>query len=231
MRMTDQINAQLASFLDSMEKDLPEQLAQLEKQAIQDEVPIIRRQSQSLLRFLIRTHQPQKVLEVGTAVGFSSLFMLEYGSRTMQITTIEKVPQRILEAKKNFKNFCSQERIHLCEGDAQNILEELEKEHKEYDMVFMDAAKGQYMRYLTPILSMMKPGAILVTDNVLLEGTILRSKYAVTRRDRTIHERMREYLYCLTHTKGLETVIIPMGDGMAVTYVLEDFGGKHGTTD
>lgn len=229
--MTEQIQAQLASFLDSMEQDLPEPLAELEQQAQRDQVPIIRRQSQSLLRFLIRAKQPERVLEIGTAVGFSSLFMLACAGSRMQITTIEKVEQRIAEAKKNFEKFGVQDRIRLCEGDAQRILEELAKQKKEYDMVFMDAAKGQYLKYLKPVRSMLKPGAVLVTDNVLLEGTILQSKYAITRRDRTIHERMREYLYELTHTKGLETIIVPMGDGMAVTYVLEDQGGKHETTD
>ena len=219
--MTDQINAQLASFLDSMEKDLPEQLAELEKQAIQDEVPIIRRQSQSLLRFLIRTHQPQKVLEVGTAVGFSSLFMLEYGSRTMQITTIEKVPQRILEAKKNFKNFCSQERIHLCEGDAQNILEELEKEHKEYDMVFMDGDKREYPAYLAMLLgdssgvAMVRSGSLIIADNILWYGKVTEP----TRHGDHHTEALKEFNRQVVNDPRLESVILPLRDGLNIIRV------------
>ena len=133
------------------------------------------------------------------------------------IDTIEKVPSRIASAKDNFAKYGKQGRINLIEGDAGDVLEELAGQGKQYDFVFMDAAKGQYPKYLVPVRKMLVSGGLLVTDNVLQDGEIIQSRYAVTRRDRTIHGRMREYLYELTHSEEFETVILTVGDGAAVS--------------
>lgn len=204
-------------YLDSLIKDMPERLEKLEERAIKDEVPIIRKQTQAVIRFFIKQNRPGRVLEIGTAVGFSALYMMEYLDENAVITTIEKVPDRIRAAKENFNESGYGGRIELLEGDAEKILCDLKNEKQSYDFVFMDAAKGQYNVFLEPVLCMLRPGGMLITDNVLQGKSLLKSRYAVTRRDRTIHERMREYLYTLTHYEGLETIVIPTGDGVAVS--------------
>ena len=208
-------------FLHSLEKDLRGPLRELEETAKREKVPIVRRSMQSLLRFLMESHRPEQILEIGTAVGFSALLMREYAPETAQITTIEKVPEKIIKAKENFARLDPDHRIGLLEGDAADLLPFLVKEGKHYDFIFMDAAKGQYPHFLNPVKELLLPGGLLVTDNVLQEGTILDSRYTVDRRDRTIHKRMRDYLYALMQDEELSTVILPAGDGAAVSYKKE----------
>lgn len=215
------IDERLSTFIDALEWRLPDKLVPLEQQALQDQVPIIRRSMQTFLGFLLGLCQPSAILEIGTAVGFSSLLMSEYVPETTTITTIEKVPARIQAAKRNFGQYGGAGRITLLEGDATQVLSELAGGGSRYDFVFMDAAKGQYLNFLPYVLKMLTENGILVTDNVLQDGDVIQSRYAVTRRDRTIHGRMREYLYELTHSKQLDTVILPVGDGITVSRLTE----------
>ena len=155
-----------------------------------------------------------KILEVGTAIGFSALLMSEYAPQGCHITTIEKYEKRIPLAKENFKKAGKEDKITLLEGDAVEILADMQET---FDFIFMDAAKGQYIHFLPDILRLLEPGGLLVSDNILQDGDIVESKYAVTRRNRTIHNRMREYLYALTHHEKLETVILPVADGVTLS--------------
>jgi len=151
-------------------------------------------------------------------VGFSALFMKEHMPEGSHITTIEKVEMRLVEARKNLAAYDPEGRITLLEGEAQEILERLAAEKPGgFDFIFMDAAKGQYMNFLPPILELLSQDGMLVSDNILQEGDILESRYAIVRRDRTIHSRMREYIHTLTHTPGLRTVVLQVGDGMTLT--------------
>lgn len=211
------IDERLSVFIDTFQWNLPDYLKELEQKAVEEGVPIIRRPMQTFLGFLLRMVQPEQILEIGAAVGFSSMLMSESVPEETGITTIEKVPARIQAAKINFHKYGKKDRIQLLEGDAADVLQELATQQKKYDFVFMDAAKGQYMHFLEEVLQLMKPGAILVTDNVLQDGDVIESRYAVNRRDRTIHGRMREYLHYLTHTPSMDTVILPVGDGITVT--------------
>lgn len=204
----------MMTFIRSFDRGNPAYLEELEKYSRETNVPIIRPQMQSLLKFLLTWGKPMKILEVGTAIGFSALLMSEYAPDGCHITTIEKYDKRIPLAKENFKKAGKEENITLLEGDAMEILAELEGE---FDLIFMDAAKGQYINFLPDILRLMAPGGILVSDNILQDGDIVESKYAVTRRNRTIHNRMREYLYALTHHEELETVILPVADGVTLS--------------
>ncbi len=204
----------MMTFIRSFDRGNPAYLEELEKYSRETNVPIIRPQMQSLLKFLLAWGKPRKILEVGTAIGFSALLMSEYAPAGCHITTIEKYEKRIPLARENFKKAGKEEYITLLEGDATEILAELDGE---FDMIFMDAAKGQYINFLPDILRLMAPGAILVSDNILQDGDIVESKYAVTRRNRTIHNRMREYLYALTHHEELETVILPVADGVTLS--------------
>jgi predicted O-methyltransferase YrrM len=210
------MDERMLTFIHSFDTDKPEYLNELEKYSKDTEVPIIRPQMQSLLRLLITWSRPMKILEVGTAIGFSALLMSEYAPKGCHITTIEKYEKRIPLAKENFEKAGKSKDITLLEGDAAQILADM-KEDGEYDLIFMDAAKGQYINFLPDVLRLLSPTGLLVSDNILQEGELIESKYAVIRRNRTIHNRMREYLYALTHNEELETTILPVADGVALS--------------
>ena len=207
----------LEVFLDMLHGDMPEYLYELEKYAGEKHVPVMRHQSAWCIKFFIEAMNVSRILEVGTAIGYSALFMAWCGS-DIKIDTIEKVKERIETAGENFKKYDTGSQITLLEGDAADVLDELVDNNQSYDMVFLDAAKAQYPAYLTAVEKLLRKGGVLITDNVLQEGCILESRYAVTRRDRTIHKRMREYLDTLTHSpETWNTMIIPAGDGIAVS--------------
>ena len=187
---------------------------EIQKDALAGDVPIIRPETASFLLFLISLKKPLSILEVGTAVGYSAIRMSEVMPAGATITTIEKYPPRIDEAKRNFARAPRGCDITLLEGDAADILKTLDKP---YDLIFMDAAKGQYIHFLPDILKLMPEGGVLLSDNVLQDGDVCESRFAVTRRNRTIHARMRDYLYELKHHEELRTDILPVGDGMTIS--------------
>lgn len=208
------VEERLVAYIHSLETENSEILEQIEKEALDTFVPIIRKEMQSFLKVLLRLKRPLNILEVGTAVGFSAILMSEYVPEECRITTIENYEKRIPIARENFKRAGKEEQITLIEGDAFEVLKTLQDS---YDFIFMDAAKGQYIAYLPEVMRVLSPGGILVSDNVLQNGEIIESRFAVERRDRTIHSRMREYLYTLKHHPELETSIIPLGDGVALS--------------
>lgn len=208
------IDERMVAFIQSLDKGNSQFLTKLEEEAIRTDVPIIRPAMQSLMRFILQLHKPMRILEVGTAIGFSAILMAEYGPKDCHITTIEKYEKRIPLAKENFKESGYADKITLLEGDAADILKELDEP---FDMIFMDAAKGQYITFMPDVMRLLKEGGLLVSDNILQDGEILESRFAVTRRNRTIHGRMREYLYALTHHEELETVVLPVGDGVTLS--------------
>ena len=177
-------------------------------------VPIIRKEMQSFIKTLLALKKPQRILEVGTAVGFSTLLMCEYSQPEMHITTIENYEKRIPKARENFRRAGCESQITFLEGDAGQILKELSGS---YDLIFMDAAKGQYIHWLPDVVRLLAPGGVLMSDNVLQEGELIESHYLVERRNRTIYKRMREYLYELKHHPQLMTSIIPLGDGVSLS--------------
>lgn len=208
------VEERMTAFINSLDKGNTPFLNEIEEEAKKTNVPIIRTEMQSLLKFLLAMKRPGSILEVGCAIGFSALLMSTYAPEGCHITTIEKYEKRIPIAKENFKRAGKEKDISLLEGDATDILKGL---GGPYDMIFMDAAKGQYIHFLPDVLRLLPEGGLLVSDNVLQEGDIIESRYAVTRRDRTIHSRMRDYLYELKHHPQLETVILPVGDGVTLS--------------
>lgn len=208
------IDERMVAFINSLEPDDTPLLREIEKEAKETNVPIIRTQTQSLIKFLLAVKKPMSILEVGCAIGFSALLMSEYAPAGCQIVTMEKYEKRILIAKENFKRAGKEQSITLLEGDALELLKELDGA---YDLIFMDAAKGQYIHFLPDVMRLLAKGGILLSDNVLQDGDIIESRYAVTRRNRTIHARMRDYLYELKHHPQLETVILPVGDGVTLS--------------
>jgi len=208
------VDDRMVAFINSFDKGNTPFLNEIEKFALETEVPIIRKEMQTFLRFLLTMQKPMKILEVGTAIGFSALLMSEYAPLGCQITTIEKYEPRIPIARENFRKAGKEECITLLEGDATDILQQLDET---YDLIFMDAAKGQYINFMPDILRLLAEDGLLISDNVLQDGDVIESRYAVVRRNRTIHGRMREYLYELTHHPKLETCILPVGDGITLS--------------
>ena len=209
------VDNRITEYLHSLEKSRGELLDTIEKKAVEEGVPIIRSETAALLRSLTAALRPENILEIGTAVGYSALQMCQVMHLNCHITTIEKYEKRIPEAKENFKKAGEESRITFLEGDADMWLKELKG--KQFDLVFMDAAKGQYINWLPDVMRLMKNGGVLISDNVLQEGDIIESHYLVERRNRTIYKRMREYLYELKHNPSLITSIIPLGDGVTVS--------------
>lgn len=208
------VDERLVTYINSLDTGNTEILDQIEKEAIAAYVPIIRKEMQSFLKLLLAMQKPMRILEVGTAVGFSAILMAQYAPADCEIVTIENYEKRIPVAKENFKRAGKDEQITLLEGDAMQILPTLSGE---FDMIFMDAAKGQYINFMPDILRLLKSGGVLVSDNVLQDGDIIESHYVVERRNRTIYKRMREYMYELTHNEGLVTAVLPVGDGITVS--------------
>ncbi|HIV25515.1 MAG TPA: O-methyltransferase [Candidatus Scatomonas pullistercoris] len=208
------VEERMLAYINSLDQGHTPFLEELAGRAAKDRVPIIRREMQSFLKVFLMIQQPRKILEVGTAIGFSAVFMAEYGPPDGQITTIESYEKRIPLARENFRKSGYGDRITLLPGDAADILKTLKGP---YDLIFMDAAKGQYIRFLPEVLRLLRPGAVLLSDNVLQEGDIIESHYLVERRNRTIYKRMREYLYTLKHSRELETSIVPLGDGITIS--------------
>ena len=204
----------IVTFINSLDTENSEILEAIEREARASDVPIIRREMQSFLKVLISLQKPASILEVGTAVGFSALLMSEYAPVGCRITTIENYEKRIPIARENFIRAGKEEQITLIEGDAAKVLAQL---GGEFDFIFMDAAKGQYIHYLPDVMRLLSEGGCLVSDNVMQDGDVIESRFAVERRNRTIHARMREYLYELKHREDLVTSILPLGDGVAVS--------------
>ena len=205
------------SFLESIPDRLPEHIIRLEIDNIRENIPIIRKGSQRIIRFMLEMKKPVDILEVGTATGFSAIFMLEFLSKNAKITTIEKMEERAAKAEENFKKFDKNKQITLVKGDATDILTQLVSKGHTYDFIFMDAAKGQYINFFADVKKLLKCGGMLITDNMLQEGRLLDSRYTVVRRDRTIHSRMREYVNVLLTDKEFEAMLLESGDGMAVS--------------
>lgn len=208
------VDERMITYIHSLEVPDTPLLEEIEQEAIDTYVPIIRKETQSFLKVLLAVHRPVHILEVGTAIGFSALLMSEYASENCHITTIENYKKRIPIAKENFRRAGKEEQITLVEGDALEVMKKLEGP---YDFIFMDAAKGQYIHYMPEAVRLLASGGVLMSDNVLQDGDIIESRFAVERRNRTIHSRMREYLYELKHREDLLTSILPLGDGVALS--------------
>lgn len=213
------VDERMTAFINSLDTGNTPLLTELEVKALEDHVPIIRREMQSFLKVLLQMQRPVNILEVGTAVGFSTLLFCEYAPKEAKITTIEKYEKRIPIAKENFRKAGKESQIRFLEGDATEILAELEGS---YDFIFMDAAKGQYIHFLPDVMRLLKVGGILISDNVLQDGDIIESHYAVERRNRTIYKRMREYLYELKHNEHLMTSIVQIGDGATLSVKIKE---------
>jgi predicted O-methyltransferase YrrM len=189
-------------------------LAELEEYAALHHVPIIQPEVAALMKVIGSLKRPVRILEVGTAIGYSSILFSGFLEQNGKIDTIERNEEMIELARKNIKLLGLQDTINVIAGDAMDVLPCLDKS---YDMVFLDAAKGQYTEFLEQSKRMLVPGGLLVSDNVLYKGMIATDDLVV-RRKKTIVTRMRNFLKILCEDKDFETSIIPIGDGVALSY-------------
>ncbi len=202
------------SFCDSLLMEDDKAMEGLRASMEERDIPIIRRETEYFLKWLLASKAPKRILEIGTAAGYSGMYMLRHAQSDATLVTIEQDARIIPEARANFSDMSLGSRVSLLEGDAARVIEDLDEG---YDLIFLDSSKAQYITMLCRLKGLLNEGGILVSDNILFDGDILLPRYAVRRRDRTIHKRMREYLYAITHDDELVTDIMPIGDGIAVS--------------
>jgi len=202
-------------YLSSVLPERSRELETLHRFAIDNNVPIIKHEMEQFLKFLVQVHQPLRILEIGTAIGYSGTVMLQAASDQTILTTLELSDKMADKALASFDIFGLADRVTLIRGDAVKTIQDLEEP---YDMIFMDAAKGQYMNYYGDSMRLLKPGGLLVADNILQDGLLVKSRYAIPRRQRTIHGRMREFVKLLMNHPELTTTTQAIADGVCVSY-------------
>ena len=189
-----------------------EELAKIKEKALLDKVPIVMDDTLEVIKKILLEKKPSKILEIGAAVGYSSICFSEYLSENGKIDTIERDEERIKEAKENFKKAEVENLINLYEGDALDILPKL---NDKYDIIFIDAAKGKYPFFLSQALRMLKDNGIIIADNILFKGYVM-SDYN-EHKQRTAVRNLREYIKEVTENENLETEILEVGDGLAIS--------------
>lgn len=205
------VDRNITTYIHSLDLDVPAYLTELREYARANDVPIIRQEMESFMKVLLKMAEPKRILEIGTAIGYSALFMNEC-LEDVQIVTMENYEPRLQEAR---KNLAGHDNITLVEGDAVQNIKNLEKG---FDMIFLDAAKAQYIVMLPDLLRLLNDGGILLADNVLQDGELIKSRYITPRRQRTIHSRMREFIWEVKHRPELTASVIPIGDGVVLAY-------------
>lgn len=208
-------NLKVLEYLDIISPVNSQTVEEIRSVAKKNYIPIIKRDTENLLKFVLKMQNPKSILEIGCAVGYSAIVMLENSGA--DIVTVEKMPERVEEAKKNIKYANLEDRVKIIEGDAGEILERLVNENKKFDFIFMDAAKAQYITWLPTVKALLKDKGIIFSDNCLQEGDLLESSFAIRKRDKTIHKRMRDYIYLLLHDEDLESWIFSIGDGVLLS--------------
>lgn len=194
------------------------QIKDMEKYAKENSVPIIHKEVSELLRVVLNIHKPKRILEIGCAIGYSSIFFSTVLNNNVEIITTERNPVMLEQAEKNIEKAGLSENIKILVGDAQETLKNVEGN---FDMIFIDAAKGQYKMFFDTVIDKLNIDGIVVSDNILYKGMIADDGLVV-RRKRTIVKRMRDYLDYLCQVDYLDTSIIPIGDGVAISYKNSD---------
>lgn len=205
----------ISSFIKSFIVDDEGMLGEIYSEAIRDRVPVMRKETRELLKTQLIMKRPMQILEIGTAVGYSSIFMSGYLGAEGRITTIELDSERVKIARENINRVGKSNVIQVLQGDALEVLKTLSD--NVYDFAFVDAAKGQYINYYSDVMRVVGSGGVIISDNVLQDGDVLESHFTVDKRNRTIHDRMREYIYTITHDDRLDTAILSVGDGVAIS--------------
>ena len=208
-------NPKVLEYLDIISPVNSKAIEEIRAEAKRNYIPIIKRDTENLLKFVLKMQNPGSILEIGCAVGYSAAVMLE--NSDADIVTVEKMPERVEEAKRNIKYADFESRASILEGDAGEILKSLADKGEKFDFIFMDAAKAQYITWLPMVKKLLKESGMIFSDNCLQEGDLAESSFAIRKRDKTIHKRMREYIYLLLHDETLESWIFSIGDGVLLS--------------
>lgn len=212
-------NIDITTYLNSIQPMCTGVLGEIQKDAYEKGIPIIPNETAKFISVILSIIKPENILEVGCAVGFSSSLMSKYIKESGSITTIDRFPFMIEQAKANFARLGVLNKVKLLEGDAADILPTLSEK---FDVIFMDAAKGQYIKILPDCLRLLKTGGIIIADDVMQNGNVAIDISRIPRRQRTIYKRMKDFLYTISNTDGLISCIIPIGDGISITYKEKD---------
>lgn len=208
-------NPKILEYLDIISPVNSKALEEIRAEAKRNYIPIIKRDTENFLKFVLKMQNPDSILEIGCAVGYSAAVMLE--NSDADIVTVEKMPERVEEAKRNIKYADFESRTSILEGDAGEILKSMVDKGEKFDFIFMDAAKAQYITWLPMVKKLLKESGMIFSDNCLQEGDLAESSFAIRKRDKTIHKRMREYIYLLLHDETLESWIFSIGDGVLLS--------------
>ncbi|GAB6099144.1 O-methyltransferase [Halanaerocella petrolearia] len=208
--MSNIIQDWIIDYLREEQQPVSEEIKEVEELAQEKNIPIIEREVGNLLQLLIKLHQPQRILELGTAVGYSTLWMAEDYSN--ELVTIELKERDAKVAEKFFTDF-GYDNIELLVGDALEVMPNLEGK---FDFIFIDAAKGQYMNFLEEGLKLLTDGGVIVADDVLFKGMIADDRFYHPRYS-TLTKRLREYVTTVMDDQRLSSSIIPLGDGVAIS--------------
>lgn len=208
-------NPKVLEYLDIISPVNSKVIEEIRVEAKRNYIPIIKRDTENFLKFVLKMQNPGSILEIGCAVGYSAAVMLE--NSDADIVTVEKMPERVEEAKRNIKYADFESRASILEGDAGEILKSLADKGEKFDFIFMDAAKAQYITWLPVVKKLLKESGMIFSDNCLQEGDLAESSFAIRKRDKTIHKRMREYIYLLLHDETLESWIFSIGDGVLLS--------------
>ena len=212
--MSNIVNGKVENYIRETLKPSQGLLRDLELYAEENSVPIIHKEVADLLRVILKLKRPKKILELGCAIGYSSLFFADVLDGDVEIVTTERNPIMLERAQDNIKNAGMEDRIKILVGDAEETLKDLEGT---FDMIFIDAAKGHYKMFFDMLIGKLNHGGIVISDNILYKGMIASDDYVV-RRKKTIVKRMRTYLDYICDLEGISTSLIPIGDGLAISY-------------
>ena len=204
-------------FSESLRKPLSKELSDFYEDAKRRTIPVIEEETMDILAFLLSIKEPSRVLEIGSAIGFSASFILNYLKPAASLTSMEYNDAMADEAEENWRRLGISERIIFKRGDAVVLLKE---ENEPYDFIFLDSAKGQYPTLLPDLKRLLKKGGILFSDNVLMEGRVTESRFFIERRDRTSYERIRSFLREVSKDPDFQTDLLPLGDGILLAHKL-----------
>ncbi len=216
MRREQQDRAEI--FLDTLRPEWPDYIVALEQEALQEEVPIIRRGTRDVIRFLLQSVKPVKMLEIGTGVGYSALVMKEVMPENGSILTVENYAPRIQKAKAHFEKYHARPFVTLWDMDGEEALKKCIREGMTFDGIFLDGPKGQYGTYLPLMKNVLNRNGFILCDNLFHEGDVLESRFIVRRRDRTIHKHMRQFLKDLREDPELLSIALVEGDGLSLSF-------------
>lgn len=211
----------VVEYLRSLVPERKGQLKEMEEYAEENHVPIIEPESAQFLKMMIVMNKPKRILEIGTAIAYSAIIMVETMGEGSKVTTLERNEKRYNEALKNIEKRGFEDNIEVLYGDAKESLLKLRENEEKYDMIFVDAAKGKYMEFFEIARDMLNKGGIIVSDNVLYKGMIATDELA-EKRKKTIIRRMRDYLTYISDEEKFDTAILPIGDGVAITKFKEE---------